>query len=174
LRFDPQSYLYAWKLLDFLRALRWPYGPTVVAFKHTEQTMRGIMGLDYITDLIYIRDTWMHRIDICLATGREMILTDEHDGRIMALIMRDLAEQLKDVLAGRTVVYDIPGPGGGCWNIGPASTPAATLRMDLLYFNVLASARMTPDEARAQSLVSMSGDVKVANLALDYMWPLVY
>lgn len=174
LRFDPQSYLYAWKPLDFLRALRWPYGPTVVAFKHTEQAMRGIMRLDYITDLIYIRDTWMHRIDICLATGREMVLTDEHDGRIMALIMRDLAEQLKDVLAGQTVVYDIPGPGGGSWQIGPASTPAATFQMNLLYFNVLASARITPDEARARSLVSISGNVKVANTALDHMWPLAY
>ncbi|HXV42941.1 MAG TPA: maleylpyruvate isomerase N-terminal domain-containing protein, partial [Anaerolineae bacterium] len=91
LRFDPQSFLYAWRPLDFLRALRWPYGPTVAAFKHDEQAVRGIMRLDYIIDLIYIRDTWMHRIDICLATGRGMVLTDEHDGRMMALIMRDLA-----------------------------------------------------------------------------------
>lgn len=174
LRFDPQSFLYAWRPLDILRALRWPYGPTFVSFSHSEQAMRGLMRLDYITDLIYIRDTWMHRIDICLATGREMILTNDHDGRIMALIMRDLAEQLKDVLTGKTIVYDIPGPGGGCWKIGPASTPAATIQMDLLYFNVLASARMTPDEAKAQSLVSISGDLEVANLALDHMSPLTY
>ncbi|MBI1879199.1 MAG: hypothetical protein HYR94_13430, partial [Chloroflexi bacterium] len=127
------------------------------------------MRLGYITDLIYIRDTWIHHIDICLATGREMVLTADHDGRIMALIMRDLAEQLKDVLAGQIIAYDIPRPGGGCWKIGPASTPAATLQMDLLYFNVLASARMTPNEARAQSLVSISGDIEAANLALDHM-----
>jgi uncharacterized protein (TIGR03083 family) len=174
LRFDPESFLYAWRSLDIVRALRWPYGPTAVSFNHSEQAMRGLMRLDYITDLIYIRDTWMHRIDICLATGREMVLTDDHDGRIMALIMRDLAEQLKDVLAGKTVVYDIPGPGGGCWKIGPALAPAATLQMDLLYFNVLASARMTADEARAQSLVSISGDIELANLALDHMSPLAY
>jgi hypothetical protein len=174
LRFDFESFLYAWQPLDMVRALRWPYGPTSVSFSHSKQVWRGLMRLDYITDLIYIRDTWMHRIDICLATGREMVLTDDHDGRIMALVMRDLAEQFKDVLAGKTVVYDIPGPGGGRWKIGSASTPAATIQMNLLYFNVLASARMTPDEARAQRLVSISGDVEVANLALDHMWPLAY
>ena len=130
------------------------------------------MRLGYITDLIYIRDTWMHRMDIYLATGREMILTDDHDGRMMALVMRDLAEQLKDVLNEKTIAYDIPGPGGGCWKIGPVSTPAATIRMDLLYFNVLASGRISPDEARAQGLVSVNGDVEVANLALDHMFPL--
>lgn len=174
LRFDFESFLYAWRPLDMLRALRWPYGSTFVSFDHSKRAMRGLMRLDYITDLIYTRDTWMHRMDICLATGREMVLTDDHDGRIMALIMRDLAEQLKDVLAGKTIVYDILGPGGGCWKIGPASTPAATLQMDLLYFNVLASARMTPDEAQAQSLVSISGDSEVANLALAHMSPLAY
>lgn len=174
LRFDFETFLYAWRPFDMLRALRWPYGSTAVSFSHAEQAMRGLMRLDYITNLIYIRDTWMHRIDICLATGQEMILTDDHDGRIMALIMRDLAEQIKDVLAGKSVVYDIPGPGGGSWQIGPASTPVATIQMDLLYFNVLASARMTPDEAWAQSLISISGDAEVANRALNHMSPLAY
>jgi hypothetical protein len=46
--------------------------------------------------------------------------------------------------------------------------------MDLLYFNALASARITPNEARAQRLISISGDMKIANLALDHMSPLVY
>jgi uncharacterized protein (TIGR03083 family) len=174
LRFDWKSFLYAWQPLDMVRALRWPYGPTFVSFNHSEQAMQGRMRLDYITDLIYTRDTWIHRIDICLATGREMVLTDDHDGRLMALVMRDLAEQLKDVLAGKAIIFDIPGPGGGCWKIGPASTPAATICMDLLYFNVLASGRITPGEARAQSLVSIGGDIEVANLALDHMAPLVY
>lgn len=174
LRFDMESFLYAWRPLALLRSLRWPYGPTFVSFSHREQAMRGLMRLDYITDLIYTRDTWMHRIDICHATGREMILTGDHDGRMMALIMRDLAGQLKEALDGKSIVYDIPGPGGGCWKIGPASTPAATIQMDLLYFNVLASGRMTVDEARAQSLVSISGDTEIADRVLAHTPPLVY
>jgi uncharacterized protein (TIGR03083 family) len=174
LRFHWASFNYAWRPFDMVRALRWPYGPTFVSFSHSEQALQGLIRLDYVTDLLYTRDTWMHRMDICLATGREMVLTDEHDGRMMALVMRDLAEQLKDVLKEKSVAYDIPGPGGGCWQIGPASTPDAIIHMDLLYFNVLASARITPDQARAQSLVSISGDAQVANLALDHMWPLIY
>ncbi|MCK6624062.1 MAG: hypothetical protein L6R45_02680 [Anaerolineae bacterium] len=127
LRFDAEAFLYAWRPLDMWRALRWPYGPIAP----------GTMRLDYITDLIYIRDTWMHRMDICLATGREMVLTDAHDGRMMALVMRDLAGLFKHVLEGETIAYDIPGPGGGCWKIGPASTPAATIQIgDFLISNL--------------------------------------
>jgi len=174
LRFDMGGFLYAWQPSQMLAALRRPYGPTAVAFNLNDQTFRGPMRLDYITDLIYTRDTWMHRIDICLATGRALLLSDDHDGRIMELIMVDLAEQLKDVLNGQTVAYDIPGPGGGCWQIGPDQTPAATITMELPYFNLVASARMTPDDARAQSLVSIRGDADVANLALDNMYPLAY
>ena len=58
--------------------------------------------------------------------------------------------------------------------IGPASTPDATIQMDLLYFNVLASGRMTADDARTQGLVSIRGDSEVANLALTHMSPLAY
>lgn len=174
LRFDMGLFLKAWRSSELMAALRQPYGPTAVAFSHKEQDFQGLMRLDYITDLIYIRDTWMHRMDICLATGRKMILTDEHDGRMMALVMRDLGEQLKPVLGQKTVAYDIPGPGGCSIKIGPASTPDATIQMDLLYFNVLASGRMTADDARAQGLVSIRGDSEVASLALNHMSPLAY
>jgi hypothetical protein len=46
--------------------------------------------------------------------------------------------------------------------------------MDLCYFNVLASARIMPDEARKQGLIAISGDLDVANLAIDNMFPLAY
>jgi len=174
LRFDMSLFLIAWRPSDILGAMRSPYGQTAVSFNRKEQDFQGLMRLDYITDLVYIRDTWMHRIDICLATGRKMVLTNEHDGRMTALVMRDLGEQLKGVLGGKTVAYDIPGLGGGCFKIGPSSTPDATIQMDLLYFNVLASARISPDDARKQGLVSTSGDSEVANLALDNMSPLAY
>ncbi|MEX1021151.1 MAG: maleylpyruvate isomerase N-terminal domain-containing protein [Litorilinea sp.] len=177
LRFEMGQFLRASRPPVLMAALRQPYGPTAVAFNHQAQDFQGLMRLDYITDLIYIRDTWMHRIDICLATGRKMILTDDHDGRMTALVMRDLRDQLKPALGKKTVAYDIPGPGGGCYKIGPASTPDApdaTIQMDLLYFNVLASGRMTADDARMQGLVSIRGDGEVASLALTHMSPLAY
>jgi uncharacterized protein (TIGR03083 family) len=40
--------------------------------------------LSYLMDVIYTRDTWMHRGDISRATGRNIALTPEHDGRIVA------------------------------------------------------------------------------------------
>jgi hypothetical protein len=77
-------------------------------------------------------------------------------------------------LGKKTVVYEIPGTGGGCYKIGPASKPDATIQMDLLYFNVLASGRISADDARTQGLVSISGDSEVANLAINHMSPLLY
>ena len=40
--------------------------------------------MGYLLDTILTRDTWMHRVDITRVTGREMVLTTEHDGRIVA------------------------------------------------------------------------------------------
>jgi uncharacterized protein (TIGR03083 family) len=174
LRFEMGPFLKAWQPPQLLAALRRPYGSTSVSFNHQQQDFQGLMRLDYITDLIYIRDTWMHRIDICLATGRNMHLTDEHDGRMLALVMRDLADQLTPVLGGKTVAYEIPGVGGGIYKIGPASYPQATVLMDLLYFNVLASGRITPNEARKQGLITISGDSEVGHLAANHMFPLAY
>ena len=174
LRFEMGPFLKAWRPPQLLGALRRPYGPTAVFFSYQEQDFQGLVRLDYITDLIYIRDTWMHRIDICLATGRKMMLTEEHDGRMLALVMRDLADQLKPVLGQKTVAYEIPGTAGGCYKIGAAARPDATIQMDLLFFNVLASGRISADEARAQGLISISGDREAANLAINHMSPLAY
>ncbi len=174
LRFDMGLFLTAWRPSQLIGAMRRPYGQTEVYFDTNKHDFQGLMRLDYITDLVYIRDTWMHRIDICLATGSKMHLTDAHDGRMLALVMRDLGHQLKQVLGKKTVAYHIPGVGGGTFKIGPASSPDATIQMDLLYFNVLASARISPDAAKTQGLISVSGDATVANLALNHMSPLAY
>jgi uncharacterized protein (TIGR03083 family) len=36
--------------------------------------------LGFLTDVILTRDTWMHRSDIAVATGRAMTLAADHDG----------------------------------------------------------------------------------------------
>jgi hypothetical protein len=59
-----------------------------------------VVPLDYLIDLIYTRDMWMHRLDICRATGREMVQTPQHDGRITTLVVRDLARKHTPKLAG--------------------------------------------------------------------------
>ncbi len=82
--------------------------------------------------------------------------------------MRDLAVNLHQELKGISLVYNLTGPAGGCWRIGPAETPAVTIRMDTLDFSRLTSGRLTPDEVRDQSPVVIDGDVEIANRALDH------
>jgi hypothetical protein len=47
----------------------------------------------YLVDVILTRDTWMHRVDISRATGRPLVLTPEHDGRIVADIVAEWARR---------------------------------------------------------------------------------
>lgn len=37
----------------------------------------------YLMDVVFTRDTWMHRIDICRAAGLDPVLTPAHDGRLI-------------------------------------------------------------------------------------------
>jgi uncharacterized protein (TIGR03083 family) len=122
----------------------------------------GVLQLGYLLDLIYTRDTWMHRLDIARATGREMLLTAQHDGRIVALVVRDLARMLAPKLGGKSVAYELTGPSGGSWRIGRAPTAAATMRLDTLDFNLLASGRYAVEQAGAV----IEGDRALADLAL--------
>jgi uncharacterized protein (TIGR03083 family) len=124
----------------------------------------GFLRLGYLLDIIYTRDTWMHRLDISRATGRAMVLTREHDGRLVALVVRDLARSLAPKLGERSVVFELTGPVGAAWRIGPASIPTAAIHMDTLDFNILASGRYHLEEGRARA--SMQGDLALAELAL--------
>lgn len=134
-----------------LRALRLPL------------PLLGIVRLDYLTDTIYTRDMWMHRLDICRATGREMALTAEHDGRIVALVLRDLARRLPAAIA-TGVVYELSGPAGGAWRLGSGGE-TARVRLDALAFTLLAAGRLAPDEAR--TLAAIEGDHARGVRALD-------
>lgn len=118
----------------------------------------GTIPVEYLTDLIYTRDTWMHRADISRATGRLFNQTAEHDGRVTALVARDLAHALKDTLRGRTAVFDLGGAAGGRYRIGTMAEPTVIVKMDVVDFNRLASGRLTPQAAKDQGRVILSGD----------------
>ena len=141
--------------------------PAVLCAVRLPLPLLGVVPLGYLTDLIYTRDMWMHRLDICRATGKEMVQTAEHDGRIVALVIRDLARKLTPKLEGNSIVYELAGVSGGSWRIGRSSQPVATLLMDALDFNLLASGRLTPNEVRSRLLVSIHGATNIANQALD-------
>ncbi len=138
-----------------LRKLPVPFGPPL-----------GTVPVDYLTDLIYTRDTWMHRADIARATNRPFAQTTEHDGRVVALVMRDLSRVLAKHLRGCTVVFDLGGVAGDRYRFGKMAEPTAILMMDVVEFNRLASGRLGVEAARNQGLVTISGDRSFADQIL--------
>lgn len=64
----------------------------------------------YLLDVILTRDTWMHRVDITRATGREMVLTAEHDGRLVADVVAEWARR-----HGRPFRLELTSPAGGTY-----------------------------------------------------------
>jgi uncharacterized protein (TIGR03083 family) len=96
------------------QAERWPYG--------------------YLVDRIFTRDTWVHRLDIARATGRAMVLTPEHDGRLVADIVADWADR-----HGQPFDLTLTGPAGGRWGRG---TGGEAIDVDPLDFCWILSGRM--------------------------------
>jgi hypothetical protein len=105
----------------------------------------------------------MHRLDICRATGREFELTAGHDGRITALVMKDVSRKLSNKLQGQAVVFDLTSIAGGTWKIGK-SEPAATIQMDALDFSIFVSGRYKYEEI--YSRIQLSGNIELANILL--------
>jgi uncharacterized protein (TIGR03083 family) len=113
----------------------------------------GWCRLGYLTDEIFLRDTWSHRVDVSYATGRPLLLTPEHDGRFTALIGRDLALRLTPKLNGAAVLFELDGPAGGRFRMGQATNPAATITMDAIDFHLRVSARITGEQALMRSRI---------------------
>ncbi len=69
--------------------------------------------LGYLLDVILTRDTWMHRVDLARATGRELALSHDHDGRIVADVVKEWAGR-----HGRPFTLALAGPAGGEYRQG--------------------------------------------------------
>ena len=65
-------------------------------------------SLGFLIDIIYLRDAWMHRIDTTRATGSDLVLTPEHDGRIVADVVADWARR-----HGQPFTLELTGAAGG-------------------------------------------------------------
>lgn len=65
----------------------------------------------YLIDVILTRDPWMHRIDLCRATGRAPRLTAAHDGRIVDDVVREWAQR-----HAKPYRLTLTGPAGGTWS----------------------------------------------------------
>jgi uncharacterized protein (TIGR03083 family) len=67
--------------------------------------------IGFLTDVILTRDVWMHRGDVARATGRELRLTPEHDGVLVADVVAEWAQR-----HGRPYRLRLTGPAGGEWS----------------------------------------------------------
>lgn len=105
-----------------LRAVPLPFGPPL-----------GTRPLGYLTGCIYTRDAWMHRVDISRVTGRELVLTADHDGRIVADVVAEWADR-----HGAPYRLRLTGPAGGTWERG---TGGETLELDAVEMMRVVSGR---------------------------------
>jgi uncharacterized protein (TIGR03083 family) len=69
--------------------------------------------MSYLLTIILTRDPWMHRVDIARATSRPLVLTPEHDGRIVADVVAEWARR-----HGRPFRLELTGPAGGSFTEG--------------------------------------------------------
>jgi uncharacterized protein (TIGR03083 family) len=105
-----------------LRALPVPFGPPL-----------GTRPLGHLTDRIYTRDAWLHRVDLARATGRPLQLTAGHDGRIVADVVAEWADAHR-----RPFDLTLTGPAGGTWSRG---TGGEELALDAVEFCRVVSGR---------------------------------
>ena len=73
----------------------------------------GWKPLTYLLRVGFTRDVWMHRIDLARAAGREIVLSADHDGRIVADL---LAEWTR--IHRRPCILRLEGPAGGAFRYG--------------------------------------------------------
>jgi uncharacterized protein (TIGR03083 family) len=137
----PQAIQTRARLPWLLRKLPVPFGPPL-----------GTVPVAYLTDLIYPRDQWMHRYDISVATGKPMQLTPEHDGRMVALVVRDLPRYFTGTSLP-VVELLLTGPAGGAYRLG-TGRPTSEIKMDACVFCMRVSGRIDAEQALAAADVS--------------------
>jgi uncharacterized protein (TIGR03083 family) len=93
-------------------------------------------SLGYATDVILTRDSWMHRLDLARATGRDPVLTADHDGVIVADIVTEWGRR-----HGQPYRLELTGPAGGRWSSG---TGGDEIVMDAADFCRIVSGRPGP------------------------------
>lgn len=91
--------------------------------------------MGYLLDVILTRDTWMHRVDFTRATGHELVLTPDHDGRIVADAVAEWARR-----HGAPFTLELHGPAGGTFVSG---TDGENLHLDAIEFCRTLSGRAT-------------------------------
>ncbi len=97
-----------------------------------KETWRG----SYLLDVILTRDAWMHRVDIARATGHPLVLTADHDGRLVADVVAEWARR-----HGQPFTLHLEGLAGGTFTSGAGD--ADPINVDAVEFCRILSGRAT-------------------------------
>lgn len=103
-----------------------PYDPEIPG--------EGMWTIGYLFDVIHTRDPWLHRVDISRATGRDLVLSPEHDGRIVENVVAEWAAK-----HGQPFVLRLAGPAGGRYAAGHGGEE---LSLDAIEFCRILSGRV--------------------------------
>jgi uncharacterized protein (TIGR03083 family) len=103
-------------------------------------------SVGYLTDVILTRDPWMHRLDLARATGRDPVLTADHDGVIVADVVAEWARR-----HGQPYRLKLTGSAGGSWSSG---TGDEEIVMDAADFCRVISGRHGPDGGQPWGLLT--------------------
>jgi uncharacterized protein (TIGR03083 family) len=85
--------------------------------------------LGYLIDTIYVRDLWMHRVDVAHALNRPVELHRDHDGRIVADVVGEWGRR-----HGKPFLLELTGPAGGSYAQKQDHSEAEHISMDAVEF----------------------------------------
>src|SRR5712692_6278401 len=88
--------------------------------------IEGTWKLGYLIGTIMNRDYWMHRVDLTRATGKQLVVTPEHDGRLVADVVAEWGKT-----HGQSFTLTLAGPAGGTFVQGEGGDE---LRLDAVEF----------------------------------------
>ena len=83
----------------------------------------------YLVDTIYLRDLWMHRVDLARAVDLPLELSADHDGRLVAEVVAEWARR-----HGQPFFLDLTGPAGGAYATATTTDAADHLKLDAVEF----------------------------------------
>lgn len=107
----------------------------------TASGMPAHLNMGDLMRVVYTRDAWLHRIDIARAVGREPVLNERVDGRIISDVVREWAERHQ-----RPFDLTLTGAAGGRY-IREGEGPA--IELDAVEFAWMLSGRAPIDPASA-------------------------
>ena len=97
--------------------------------------MRPGATLSYLFDVIYVRDVWLHRVDLHRATGVAMPASDA-EAEVVAQVVRDLDLEW----VGPALTLRLTGRGAALWTLGEGE-PVAEVTEDSVALMRLLSGR---------------------------------